>query len=186
MSDEHYHAVRFYEDDGSLCRIVGSFLGDGFSAGQPAVVIATPSHRQGIVRVLESLSFDIEHLIRKGALVVIDAEELLSTFMKEGGPDPAAFDRTVGGLLDGLIATHPGATVRAYGEMVDWLWKNSEAEMAIRLEVLWNELAASRTFSLLCGYSIGNFYKHGAFENICAQHSHVISTNGKATRVGVA
>jgi hypothetical protein len=43
--------------------------------------------------------------------------------------------------------------------MVDLLWRGGQAEAAIRLEVLWNELASTRTFSLLCGYAIGNFYK---------------------------
>ena len=185
MSGQHFHAVRFYEDDGSLCRIVGDFLADGFAAGQPAVVIATPSHREGIARALHSLSFDVDRLRGKGDLVVLDAEEELGTIMKDGAPDPAAFDRSVGGLLAGLTATHPGLTVRAYGEMVDWLWKHDASDAAIRLEVLWNELAATRTLSLLCGYSMGNFYKHGAYENICAQHSHVVSGNGQATRVGV-
>jgi hypothetical protein len=33
------------------------------------------------------------------------------------------------------------ATVRAYGEMVDLLWKDGLEEAAIRLETLWNELA---------------------------------------------
>lgn len=181
---EHYHAVRFYEDDASLCRIVGDFLGDGFAAGQPAVVIATPSHREAIARALSSLSFDVDGLTGKGDLVVLDAEEALATFMKDGSPDPAAFDRNVGGLLDRLTATRPGTTVRAYGEMVDWLWKNDAADTAIRLEVMWNELAAKRSFSLLCGYSMGNFYKHGAYETICAQHSHVVTGDGH-TRVDV-
>ena len=41
--------------------------------------------------------------------------------------------------------------------MVDLLWKQGKTEAAIRLEVLWNNLADSHVFSLLCGYAIGNF-----------------------------
>ena len=40
----HFHAVRFYEDPDSLCRIVGEFIGSGLEQGEPAVVMATPAH----------------------------------------------------------------------------------------------------------------------------------------------
>jgi hypothetical protein len=35
-----FHAVRFYESQRSLAGMVGQFLGEGFVAGLPAVVIA--------------------------------------------------------------------------------------------------------------------------------------------------
>jgi hypothetical protein len=118
-------------------------------------------------------------------LLVLDAEETLSTFMKDGVPDPLAFRMTVGGVLDLATAGRPNATVRAYGEMVDCLWKQGAVDAAIRLEMLWNQLADTRAFSLLCGYSMGNFYKQGAYEDICSQHTHVVSTAGQPLRVDV-
>lgn len=184
--DGHFHAVRFYEDEESLCRIVADFLGDGLVAGQPAVVIATPAHREGIAHALEALSFDVGRLRTNRDLLMLDAGETLSTFMKDGFPDPDAFRRSVGSALEDASAGRPEATVRAYGEMVDCLWKRDAADAAIRLEVLWNDLATTCAFSLLCGYSIGNFYKHGAYEHICGQHTHVVSAMGQRTRVGVA
>lgn len=186
LSSGHFHAVRFYEDETSLCRIVADFIGDGLVAGQPAIVIATPLHREGISRALHALSLDVRRLRAEGELLMLDAGETLSTFMKDGFPDPVAFRHSVGGVLDSVTAGGAKATVRAYGEMVDNLWKNDAADAAIRLEVLWNELATTRPFSLLCGYSMGNFYKHGAYENICGQHTHVVSGAGQPTRVGVA
>jgi len=181
-----FHAVRFYEDERSLCRIVADFLGDGLVAGEPVVVIATPVHRDGIARALEALSFDISRLQANRELLIFDADQTLATFMIDGVPDPDAFRQSIGGMLEAATAGRPEATVRAYGEMVDCLWKNDAADAAIRLEVLWNELATTRAFSLLCGYSIGNFYKHGAYEQICGEHTHVVSTMGQRTRVGIA
>jgi hypothetical protein len=181
----HYHAVRFYEDDSSLCRIVTDFIGDGLVARQPAVVIATPAHREEINRGLHALALDVRRLQESRMLLVLDAEETLSAFMKDGVPDPVAFRATVGGVLDLATAGRPNATVRAYGEMVDWLWKQGTADAAIRLEMLWNQLADTRAFSLLCGYSMGNFYKQGAYEDICSQHTHVVSTAGQPLRVNV-
>jgi hypothetical protein len=183
--DGHFHAVRFYDDDASLCRIVADFLGDGLVAEQPAVVIAVPSHREKIRNELHGLSVDVERLEAKGLLRLLDAEETMSMFMRQGTPDSVAFRTSIGAVIDAAVDGRPHAVVRAYGEMVDCLWKKNCADAAIRLEVLWNQLAYTRAFSLLCGYSMGNFYKHGAFESICGQHTHVVSSSGQVTPIGV-
>jgi hypothetical protein len=46
-------------------------------------------------------------------------------------------------------------TIRAYGEMVDLLWKDGRSAASIKLEMLWNRLAGTHDFSLLCGYAMG-------------------------------
>ena len=183
----HFHAVRFYEDEESLYRIVTDFVGDGLVAGQPAVVIATPVHGKEIARALQALAFDVSRLRASGDLLVLDADEMLSTFMRDGVPDPDAFRCHVGGVLKGATTGRPITTaVRAYGEMVDCLWKSDAAVAAVRLEVLWNQLADTCDFSLLCGYSMGHFYKQGAYEDICGQHTHVMAASGHPTRIGVS
>jgi hypothetical protein len=182
---EHFHAVRFYQDDPSLCRIVSAFIGDGLAASQPAIVIATPAHRAGILDELRSLSFDSARLESTGELQLLDAEQTLAAFMRHGSPDPVAFGATVGAVLQRARAARPDATVRAYGEMVDCLWRRDAADAAIRLEVLWNDLATSYPFSLLCGYSMGNFYQQGAYEQICHQHTHVVSASGQHAMVDI-
>ena len=181
----HFHAVRFYEDEHALYRIVADFIGDGLVAGEPVIVIATPSHCEQITR--ELLAMPGAQPLRSSAdWVMLDAEKTLDSFMRNGVPDPVLFEQSIGGVLDLARAGRPDATVRAYGEMVDCLWKAGQAEAAIRLEVLWNRLATTRQFSLLCGYSMGNFYKHGAYEDICGQHTHVLSGTGQPTRIGIA
>lgn len=77
-------------------------------------------------------------------------------------------------------------TMAGFTSTASCLWKNESAAAAIRLEVLWHQLANTCDFSLLCGYSMGNFYKHGAYEDNCSQHTHVMSGAGKPTRIGVA
>ena len=69
-------------------------------------------------------------------------------------------------------------TIRAYGEMVDVLWKQGLSKAAIELEILWNKLALKHSFSLLCGYSMGSFYKQTQqLDQIASLHSEVIGTN---------
>jgi hypothetical protein len=69
--------------------------------------------------------------------------------------------------------------------MVDVLWKQGRTVAATRLEMLWNDLARSHDFALLCGYAMGNFYKGTAVEEICAHHSHVLSSEGTTPLLNV-
>jgi hypothetical protein len=62
--------------------------------------------------------------------------------------------------------------------MVDVLWKAGQDVAAIRLEMLWNKLAMTHDFSLLCGYAMGDFYKDAGLADIHAEHSHILSTSG--------
>jgi hypothetical protein len=168
------HAVRFYQDHESLARIVAGFLGQGFAAGSPALVVATPQHRQAISRALSAQFFDIGRLEASGELILADAAEVLSSLMVDGMPDPDRFKAAVIPLVEQAARRRAGAAVRAYGEMVDLLWKGGQTVAAVRLETYWNQLAQRHTFDLLCGYAMGNFYKSAAQETISRQHTHVV------------
>jgi len=50
---------------------------------------------------------------------------------------------------------------------------------AITVEALWNQLGETHRFKLLCGYSMGNFYKGTAFDDIKGHHSHLTSESGE-------
>src|SRR5688572_13893461 len=155
----HHHAVQFYGTDESLFTTVAGFISEGLIAGQPAIVIATPAHCQAIVAELARRLIDVPAAKHIGDLVCMDAEETLATFMDGESPDPDAFKRHVGDVIAQTLGGRVRTAVRAYGEMVDILWKQGKPEAAIRLEILWNDLAQTHSFELLCGYSIGNFYK---------------------------
>ena len=171
----HRHAVQFYEDSASLCRMVADFLGDGFAAGEPAVVIATPAHEQQIMEELTRRRIEVDQVRRAGELVVLDAEETLGACMINGTPDGELFSRYLGTVLRQVGRIRPRITIRAYGEMVDVLWKAGQTEAAVKLEVLWNALALQHNFSLLCGYAMGQFYKEPeCYRRVCDQHSEVI------------
>ncbi len=172
----HQHAVQFYGSDESLFGTVASFISEGLIFGQPAIVIATPAHCQAVLAELSRRLINVEQARRIGDLVCMDAEDTLATFMAGGRPDQAAFQKNVGDVIERTLAGRAHTPVRAYGEMVDVLWKNGLADAAITLEILWNELAHSHAFQLLCGYSMGNFYKQAAhFEQICQLHTHMVA-----------
>jgi hypothetical protein len=175
-----HHAVRFYESDRSLARIVGDFLAAGFAAGEPAILVATPAHRAGILRELASKSLDIVQLQRADDLILLDAQETLATFLVDGKPVADKFDEAMCAVIGRACDGRPDCTVRVYGEMVNLLWKDGQQEAAIRLEMMWNQLANTKTFSLLCGYAMGQFYKDANFQRVCEQHTHVISDDEPA------
>jgi MEDS: MEthanogen/methylotroph, DcmR Sensory domain len=172
----HIHAVRFYDNDAELYRLVGRFLADGFIEDQPGVVIATRDHAAGIVAELARLGFPRDEASGGGRLVLLDADETLARFMVDGTPDPWRFRHTLAPALELASGTQKG--LRAYGEMVDVLYRAGQHAAASRLEVLWNALANTHSFSLLCGYRRANGYRPGAVSEICGHHTHVASANG--------
>jgi hypothetical protein len=177
----HFHGVQFYNDPDALCRIVGSFVGEGLERTDLALLIVTPDHAERIDRCLRARGTNLDDARRDGRLVTVDAEATLQLFMADGLPNPGAFRQTIGSVLTELRRGRERCTVRAYGEMVDLLWKDGREAAAIRLETLWNQLAVTHDFDLLCGYSIGNFYKGAGIEDICNQHSHLLADTGDAT-----
>ncbi len=174
---DHHHAVQFYGDDQSLFTTVSGFLSQGFVDGHPGIVIGTPDHRVAILDHLRARLIDVDKAQKAGNLIVLDAQKTLDLFMVHGMPDQHRFDDNIGNLIaEVLDGREDKVLIRAYGEMVDVLWKQGKPDAAIRLEMLWNRLAQRYGFALLCGYSMGNFYKETkGFEAVCRQHTHIVA-----------
>jgi PAS domain S-box-containing protein len=175
----HHHAVQFYDDETFLSNVVCEFLGRGLTSGQPAVVIGTPAHRTAFENGLAANGFDSARAHNDGRLLMLDARQTLSKFMDGVLPDARRFRAVIGSVIEKALADRPDGSVWAYGEMVDLLWKDGNVEGAVRLEELWNELATTYAFSLLCAYSMSNFCRASdadRFATICAQHTQVTPT----------
>jgi hypothetical protein len=176
--------VKFYDDEASLGRTVAEFLAPGLLQRLPAIVIAIPANRTMIGRELGARGVNVRQLEQAGELQMLDADETLARFMVGKEPDPIRFHATVDELIARACKDRQPCPVRAYGEMVDVLWKRANAEGAIRLEMLWNRVATQAQFSLLCGYAVGNFYKEVAtgptFQTVCDHHNHVIPVDKSA------
>jgi PAS domain S-box-containing protein len=158
---------------------VGEFLLEGIRVGQPVLVIARPEHREGFVAYLRERLVDVDQLVHDGLLSLLDAEQTLSRFMSGSTPDPFKFEQVVGSALRTMTRSQIYVVVRAYGEMVDLLWKQGNVSGAIALEDLWNDLAKRHRFDLLCAYEMSNFAHESAtdgFTAICGQHGHVAPT----------
>jgi PAS domain S-box-containing protein len=173
----HDHSVQFYEQDDFLLDEVSGFIGAGLQAGQVGLVIATQPHLEGLERRLKArhACSDWDAAWGPDRYVVLDAAETLSKFMVDGWPDERLFADVVGSVIR-QAAQDGSRPVRAFGEMVALLWAEGKHEASIRLEELWNDLAQTQSFSLLCAYPIQGFDDEGhgsPFAQICTAHSHV-------------
>ena len=185
----HDHAVQFYDDDAFLATVVSEFLAGGLASNQPVIVIATPGHRRAFLQRLRDQGVDIERARADGQLTLLDARQTLKKFMAGTTPDARRFGKVIGGVIEKSRLGREGTPVCAYGEMVDLLWKGGNAAGAIALEALWNDLASSYDFSLLCAYRMSNFGSASdaeQFRTICTQHTHVVPTERYVERDAAA
>jgi hypothetical protein len=169
------HAVHVYTDAEDLTDSVGSFLHAGLAAGSPAIAIVTEEHWVDLTTRLESLGWDIAQLLAERRLVHADAAEMLEALLEDGRPSPVLFQEIVGGLVTELEHASPGRTIRAFGEMVDLLWQREDESAAVELEELWNELAETHDFALLCAYRLDVFdldVQRRALPAVLRTHSH--------------
>ena len=175
--DGSSHAVHFYENDDELSARVAAFIGEALLAGDPAVIIASPPHRQQFIARLAAMNVDVEAERLAGNLTILDAVATLGKFMVGDSPDRELFTRVVGSLIESIgTRANRWVKVRAYGEMVDLLWQGANHAAAIALEEMWTDLGAIYPFDLLCAYAMAAFAEGPAsagVREICGEHSHV-------------
>jgi hypothetical protein len=164
------HVVQIYRREDELARAVAAYLAEGFAAGEPALVVATPAHLEAFADEFANLGSDT------ALMTVADADETLAAFMEPDGPSRTRFVAAVGRLLDAIAGRNPARRIRVFGEMVDLLSQRGKTKAAIRLEEFWNDLARSRDFSLLCGYHLDVFDRAtqvSPLPGVCRTHAHV-------------
>ncbi|HWU89316.1 MAG TPA: PAS domain S-box protein [Kofleriaceae bacterium] len=176
------HFVQFYETDAFLCDAVAEYLILGLRAGEPCAVIATEAHRDGLAQQLRARGLDVARAEADHRLVMLDARRTLDACMEGDHPHPERFREVVGGVLASISSATSAQRIRAFGEMVDLLWRDGRSEDALKLEELWNDLATRHSFSLLCAYGLDAFSSRRSVPAICATHGHVLPPEPVAPR----
>jgi signal transduction histidine kinase len=170
------HQVQFYQNQDFLAVSVAEFVRLPLISGGAAILIASESHRGLILQELDNAGVPGHVMLNR--CLAVDAEETVAAFMRDGCPDPSAFNETIGALLDRVSGARTSlAPVAAFGEMVAILWARGEREAAVQLEQLWTEFCRKRSLPLLCAYPMRDFCRQEDqeyFARICAEHSMVI------------
>jgi hypothetical protein len=175
------HSVQFYEDDAFLLDGLSRFVGSALGAGDAAIVITTQAHRTGLAQRMEARGLDVAQAVAEDRYLALDAAETLATFMVDGWPEPGRFETAIGDVIGRAAAAADQPRVAAFGEMVALLWAEGNADAAIRLEQLWNDLAQRYPFYLHCAYPMRLFAQYGdarRIADVCAIHRHVMPTEG--------
>ncbi len=171
------HIVQFYREDRALISTLANYFGAALSNGDAAIVVATYEHHAALKAELKSMGHDVNSLIREGRYLVFEAPHLLAQFMVDGMPDASQFfalmNRVMGQAKSSAKGEPPCIVI--FGEMVAILWAEGKHEAAIKLEGLWNDLAAKHSFTLRCAYPMTGFSDHAhaePFMRICCAPFH--------------
>ena len=174
----NHHEVGFYSDQRAFLENVTQFIATALDIGNAVIVVATESHRDSLLSKLEARGSDIGTVVNQGRYVALDAAEVLYALMHNDMPDPVLFMKAFGNLIPRATkaAKVGNPRVAIFAECVHLLWAKGNAEAAIAMEKLGNQLGKAYAVDILCGYSVGQDGMDGQiFQRICAEHSAVHS-----------
>src|SRR5579883_1973883 len=95
----HNHEVCFYSDDAAYVETVANFLAGALRAGSAAITMTTKPHRDLLWRALKLQGVDVDAAAERGALISLDAAEVLSSLMVNGWPDRVRFFAAFGNMI---------------------------------------------------------------------------------------
>jgi DNA-binding NarL/FixJ family response regulator len=174
------HEVQFYSDDAAFVVGFSRFIEAALEAGNAVIVVATESHRKSLLQRLQERGIDIVAAIEQGRYVPMDVADTLSTFMVNDLPDRARFLKVAGNLVAETAKASKAerSRVAACGECAPTLWEQGQADAAVQVERLWDEIAKNFDVDILCGYLLNSFQREQEshiYDRICAEHSAVSS-----------
>jgi hypothetical protein len=160
---------------------VSQFIGSTLRSGEPIVVAATEQTRTGVADRLKASGMDFAAMAAQGRIVVMDAAESLSQFMRDGKPDAGCLADIVRDLdrLRLSSAGGPQSRLTIFGEMAVLLCRDGNVQAAVEVERIWSDLTRPLPFLTVCSYPIECFQDEESrklFPSVCAEHGVVSHT----------
>ena len=130
------HEVGFHSDEASLLDNIAQFIGTALKTGNPAIAVATESHRNSLLPRLQAYGVDSSAAMEQGRYVALDAGDALLTFMIDGTVDRVRFMETFGNLIVTATKSTNGniLALQFFGEGAQLLWAQGNAEAAINAD----------------------------------------------------
>src|ERR1700681_1987304 len=94
------HIAQLYSHETVLVESLRMFTTHGLSRGEAVLLVLTPSHRDLLLPHLKADGFDVRVLKQDKQLLLLDAAEVLASFMQDGMPDATLFQMSVGEIVD--------------------------------------------------------------------------------------
>lgn len=168
------HICEFYPTAADRIRSICQFIVPGIIQGEAAIVIATFENLEMLKSSLILYAIDLQEVIESGQLILLDANKTLEKFIRNDFIDYFLFFNLVHEMLENVQRNF--SKIRAYGEMVDIVYKTKNIDLTLELESLWADVSLQYKFSLLCGYTADSFRGHHYhIKKICSSHTHLIS-----------
>jgi hypothetical protein len=154
------------------------FIESALKIGNAVIVVVTEAHRASLLPRLETDGVNVPAAIEQGSYIPLDAADVLSRLTVNNTPDPVRCAKVIGDLImraaKGVKGEH--GRVAVCGEIAPTLLSKGNAEGAIQLEHLWDEITRGYGVHTLCGYLSSAFpdkENSPIFQRICAEHSAV-------------
>ncbi|MEA3144413.1 MAG: hypothetical protein QOG31_1737 [Thermoplasmata archaeon] len=176
------HCVLLYQDERFLVEAIGAWAEAGLRAGEGVILVARATVGDQVRAWLKGADMDPLAFEVMGRLRVLDADRTMRLFMVGGKPQANLFTNVVAPLVEDAKKASPAGEVRAWGEMVDLLWKRAQGPAAVALESLWNDLIATHAFRLFCAYQVDAFdaIQFPKVRAIAASHGLVLPAEDEA------
>jgi hypothetical protein len=171
------HIVQLYQDEQFLNRAVCRFAAAAIANGEGIILVPTIAHWDAFRPRLESEGVDVKAAEKRGQLTIVDADNLLPTFMRDGMPDSPVFLGLAANVVSQARGEGRYPKVRWWGEMVNILWERGDVAASMNLEDLFDKLAHEQDIAIFCSFLMDNFngdVHARMLPRLSENHSHLI------------
>ena len=171
------HIVQLYQDADFYGEAISHFAAEGLIRGESIIIVATDPNWANISGRLTSKGFSPDELLRRGQLVVLDADATLPKFLVGGMPDAKTFKGLAAATIERARAGGKFPRVRWWGEMVNVLYVAGNQNGSTRLEELFDEVAHEQSIAIFCSFLMDKYDPHiyeKAFGDVCRTHAQII------------
>jgi hypothetical protein len=171
------HIVQLYQDQQFLNRAVCRFAAGALANGEGVILVPTLAHWDAFCPRLMAEGVDVKAVQASGQLSIVDADELLPQFMRDGMPDAPVFMGLASEVVAKARAGDRYPKVRWWGEMVNLLWERGDVAASMNLEDQFDQLAHQHDIAIFCSFVMDNFDSQvhtRMLPRLGQNHSHLI------------
>jgi CheY-like chemotaxis protein len=150
------HIVQLYQDQQFLNRAVCRFAAAAIANGEGVILIPTIAHWDAFKSRLKD-EVDVKAAEERGQLTIVNADEFLPAFLRDGMPDSPVFLALAANVVSRARGEGRYPKVRCWGEMVSLLWERGDIAASMNLEDLFDQLAQQQNMAVFCSFLMDNF-----------------------------
>jgi len=170
------HDLHLYDAGRSPVDAVEDFFGAALEAGNSVIAIARRSHLDDLEQRLNARRFNVAALTGSGQYWRLDVEAAIEAVVVGRQANESRFRATLDPIIE--IASRAGGGARrvsVFGEMAPTLCGRDQQDVAIALEAIADQYAASRDLSMLCGYAADTLSRSPELSaHVCATHAAIV------------